>query len=125
MDNLRLVRKIRSGSPRDRMHIDARLLYDSVRQRIKAIRTAEADTSLSQSELGEVLGVKRSTVANIESGTQRASLHNVYEICAHYNLELSDFLPSVADLRKRSTELRYEGVDPELSPVLEKLKQQI
>ena len=125
MDNLRPVRKIRSGSPRDRMHIDARLLYDSVRQRIKAIRTAEADTSLSQSELGEVLGVKRSTVANIESGTQRASLHNVYEICAHYNLELSDFLPSVADLRKRSTELRYEGVDPELSPVLEKLKQQI
>lgn len=104
------------------MHIDARLLYDSVRQRIKAIRTAETETSLSQSELGEVLGLKRSTVANIESGTQRASLHNVYEICAHYNLELSDFLPGVDELRRRSTEVKYEGVDPGLSPILEKLQ---
>ena len=66
--------------------------------------------------------MKRSTVANLESGTQRASLHNVYEICAHYNLELADLLPSIADLQKRSTELRYDGVDPGLSPVIDKLK---
>lgn len=105
------------------MHIDAKLLYDSVRQRIKALRTAEIDTRLSQAELGEVLGLKRSTVANLESGTQRASLHNIYEICAHYNLELSDLLPSVADIRKRSKGLKYEGVDPGLSTVLEKLQQ--
>lgn len=104
------------------MHIDAKLLYNDIRQQIKAVRTAETETRLSQAELGEILGVKRSTVANLESGTQRASLHNVYEICAHYNLELSDLLPSIADMQKRSTELRYEGVDPGLSPVLEKLK---
>ena len=105
------------------MHIDPRLLYENVRQQIKAVRTAETDTRLSQAELGEILGVKRSTVANLESGAQRASLHNVYEICAHYNLELADLLPSVADVRKRTAELKYEGVDPGLSPVLEKLRQ--
>lgn len=106
------------------MHIDATLLYDKVRQRVRAIRTAETETRLSQAELGVVLGVKRSTVANIESGAQRASLHNVYEICAHYNLELSDLLPSVADIQKRSAGLKYEGVDPGLSSVLEKLQRQ-
>ena len=104
------------------MHIDAKLLYENVRQKIRAVRTAETETRLSQAELGEILGVKRSTVANLESGTQRASLHNVYEICAHYNLELSDILPGIADMRQRSAALRYEGVDPGLSPVIEKLK---
>ena len=122
MDNRRYTCKIRSGPQGILMHIDATLLYDNVRQRIKDLRTAETDTRLSQAELGEILGLKRSTVANLESGTQRASLHNVYEICAHYNLELSDLLPSVADLRKRSAGLKYDGVDPGLSPVLERLQ---
>lgn len=106
------------------MHIDSKLLYDNIRQQIKAIRTAEFDTRLSQEELGEILGLTRSTVANIESGTQRTSLHNIYEICAQYNLELSDLLPSVADMRKRSAGLKYEGIDPGLSPILEKLQRQ-
>lgn len=104
------------------MQINARLLYDHVRQRIRAVRTAETESRLSQAGLGEVLGLKRSTVANLESGTQRASLYNVYELCAHYNLELTDLLPSVAEMRRRSAQLRYEGVDSRLAPVLEKLK---
>ena len=105
------------------VHIDARLLYETVRQKIKDLRTAEAETRLSQAELGEVLGVKRSTIANLESGAQRASLHNVYELCAHYNLELADVLPSIADMRQRSAKLGYDDVEPELASVIEKLKQ--
>ena len=104
------------------VHIDAKLLYETVRQRIRDLRTAETDTRLSQAELGEVLGVKRSTIANLESGAQRASLHNVYELCAHYNLELADMLPSIADMRRRSARLGYDDVEPGLSSVIEKLK---
>ena len=105
------------------MYIDTGLLYETIRQRIKSVRTAEADKRLSQAKLGEVLGMKRSTVANVEAGAQRASLHNVYEICAHYNLELTDLLPSVEEMRRRSAELKYDGVEPGLSHVLEKLQQ--
>ena len=104
------------------MRVDAKLLYETVRQRIKDLRTAEADKRLSQAELGEVLGVKRSTIANLESGAQRASLHNVYELCAHYDLELADILPSIADMRRRSAGLGYDEVEPGLSSVIEKLK---
>ena len=104
------------------VHIDAKLLYETVRQKIRDLRTAEADTRLSQAELGEVLGVKRSTIANLESGAQRASLHNVYELCAHYNLELTDMLPSIASMRQRSASLGYDDVEPGLSSVIEKLK---
>ncbi|MCG8371360.1 MAG: helix-turn-helix domain-containing protein [Proteobacteria bacterium] len=104
------------------MPINSRLLHDSIRQRIKNVRTAEVETRLSQAELGKVLGLNRSTIANIESGLQRASLHHIYELCAHYNLELGDLLPSVAEMRRRSAGTRYEGVDPSLAPVLEKLR---
>ena len=104
------------------MRVDAKLLYETVRRRIKDLRTAEADRRLSQAELGEVLGVKRSTIANLESGAQRASLHNVYELCAHYDLELEDILPSIAEMRRRSAGLGYDDIEPGLSSVIEKLK---
>ena len=104
------------------VHIDAKLLYETVRQKIRDLRTAEADRRLSQAELGDVLGVKRSTIANLESGAQRASLHNVYELCAHYDLELADMLPSIADMRQRSARLGYDDAEPGLASVIEKLK---
>ena len=104
------------------MHINPKLLNDNIRQRIKSVRTAETESRLSQAELGEVLDLNRSTIANIESGSQRASLHNIYELCAHYNLELADLLPSVTEMRRRSAGIRYTGVDPSLTPVLEKLR---
>ena len=99
------------------MPVDAKLLYETVRHRIKDLRTAETDTRLSQD-----LGVKRSTIANIESGAQRASLHNVYALCAHYHLELADVLPSVADMQRRSAKLGYTDIEPGLSSIIEKLK---
>ncbi len=107
------------------MAIDANLLYEQVRERIKRIRTAEHDVKLSQAELGQVLGLTRSSVANLESGAQRASLHNIYEICAHYHLELADFLPSVAEARTQSSSpasTKYDGLDPRFTPVIAKLQ---
>lgn len=107
------------------MVIDADLLYELIRMRIKSIRTAEPDAKLSQADLGQILGLTRSSVANLESGAQRASLQNVYEICAHYHLELADLLPSITDVRKQSASparTKYDGIDPKLSPVIEKLQ---
>jgi transcriptional regulator with XRE-family HTH domain len=107
------------------MAIDANLLYQQVRERIKRIRTAESDAKLSQAELGEVLGLARSSIANLESGAQRASLHNVYEFCAHFHLELADFLPSIAEVESRSASsasTKYDDIDPKFAPVIEKLQ---
>ena len=123
MDKTPLVNRM-EGKPKEEshVHVDAKLLYETVRQRIRDLRTAEVETRLSQAELGEVLGVTRSTIANLESGAQRASLHNVYELCAHYNLELADMLPSIADMRQRSASLGYDDVEPGLASIIEKLK---
>ena len=103
------------------MQIDDNLLYQNVRQQIKRIRTAETETTMTQAQLGEILGLTRSTVANIESGAQRASLHNVYEICAHFNLELADFLPSVSEMRRRSSALLDANVPPSVKLLIDQL----
>ena len=107
------------------MAIDANLLYQQVRERIKRIRTAESESKLSQADLGVVLGLTRSSVANLESGAQRVSLHNVYEFCAHFHLELADFLPSIAEVRSQSASpasTKYDDIDPKFTPVIEKLQ---
>lgn len=103
------------------MQIDRDLLYQHVRKHIKHIRTAQTETTLTQAQLGELLGLTRSTVANLESGAQRTSLHNVYEICAYYRLELDDLLPSVTEMVRRTSELPNANAPPSLNHVIEKL----
>ena len=107
----------------ERMQIDRGLLYQHVRNHIKHIRTAETETTLTQAQLGEILGLTRSTVANLESGAQRTSLHNLYVICAHFGLELTDLLPSVAEMVRRTSELPSANAPPSVNHVLEMLKQ--
>ena len=104
------------------MQIDRDLLYQHVRKHVKRIRTAETETTLTQAQLGELLRLTRSTVANLESGAQRTSLHNVYEICAHFGLELNDLLPSVTEMVRRTSELPSANAPPSVNHVLEMLK---
>lgn len=106
--------------------IDADLLYQRIREQIKKIRTSEPDFRLSQAELGAILGLKRSSVANIEAGAQRASIHNIYEICDHFGLELSDLLPSIDSVRETpsaasSSDDEYD-IDTGLYQIVQKLR---
>ena len=105
--------------------IDADLLYRTIRERIKSIRTAEPDTRLSQEELGAILGLKRSSVANLETGAQRASIHNLYALCDHFGLDLIDVLPDIETVRPDSetfdVAINYD-VDTDLVPIIKKLQ---
>lgn len=105
--------------------IDADLLYHEIRRRIKSIRTAEFDRKLSQEDLGLILGLKRSSVANLETGAQRASIHNIYALCDHFGVDLLDVLPSINKVRVTSEKLdatTYDDVDTGLHPIIKKLQ---
>lgn len=105
--------------------IDADLLYSEIRGRIKSIRTAESDTKLSQEKLGLIFGLKRSSVANLETGAQRASIHNIYVLCDHYGLNLLDVFPSINKVRVSSEKFDktiYDDVDTGLHPIIKKLQ---
>ena len=76
--------------------IDRKKLYEEVGRRVKAARDAHRP-SLTQGELAEKLNVERTSITNIEKGTQRATLHFLYLLAQQLQIPLARFLPSLDD----------------------------
>ena len=71
-------------------------LYAEIGQRIKQARSKQSP-KLSQDALAERLGVERTSITNIESGLQRATVHFLYRVARELKLPLSDLLPKIDD----------------------------
>ena len=76
--------------------IDRKKLYEEVGRRVKAARDAHTP-SLTQGELAEKLNVERTSITNIEKGTQRATLHFLYLLAQQLQIPLARLLPSLDD----------------------------
>lgn len=76
------------------MDIDDARLYKEIGQRLRGHRRR---VKRSQGEVAEALGIVRSSLANIEAGRQRLTIHTLYRICAELNISASEALPSVSD----------------------------
>jgi transcriptional regulator with XRE-family HTH domain len=76
--------------------IDRKKLYEEVGRRVKAARDAYTP-SLTQGELAEKLNVERTSITNIEKGTQRATLHFLYLLAQQLQIPLARLLPSLDD----------------------------
>jgi transcriptional regulator with XRE-family HTH domain len=50
---------------------------------------------LSQGQLGNIVGLTRSSVANIEAGRQRVLLHDVYAFCGAFDVTPQTLLKEV------------------------------
>jgi transcriptional regulator with XRE-family HTH domain len=72
-------------------------LYALIGKRIAEIREAQ-DPRVSQDDLAKVLGLKRTSVTNIEKGNQKLTLEAIYRICERFGLEVGDLLPAVSDV---------------------------
>lgn len=77
--------------------IDMDQLYQIVGQRIRQ-RREKSVPFISQAELATALALERTSITNIERGTQRAPLNVLYEICAKLELEITDLLPSIGEV---------------------------
>lgn len=55
---------------------------------------------MSQDELAQILGLKRTSITNIERGNQKLGIDAIYKLCERFGLELQDLLPTVAQLRQ-------------------------
>lgn len=77
-------------------------LYSLVGKRIQVARKANG---LTQLELGQLINLKRTTITNIETGKQKVSLFNIYQICVVLELELIDLLPSLQIIKKYNFDL--------------------
>ncbi|MBT3982044.1 MAG: helix-turn-helix transcriptional regulator [Bacteriovoracaceae bacterium] len=87
------------------MNIDK--LYLEIGQNIKAARQI---VKLSQAELATKLGLKRTSITNIENGKQRLPLHLLYEICELLNVDALKVLPGT-QREKRKMIVSIDGGD--------------
>lgn len=61
--------------------------------RLREVRTAAGET---QSQLGAVLGLKKSQISELEKGTASTTLEKAAMICAHYHIS-ADYLLGLTD----------------------------
>jgi len=103
-------------------------LYREIGVRIRRARESQ-QPKLSQTQLAEKLGIERTSITNIESGAQRATLHLIYSMAQKLNLSLSELLPaldapSIQDEPAGSVSLRLgdktEHVSPEIKSFIDK-----
>jgi DNA-binding XRE family transcriptional regulator len=96
--------------------IDEARLYSMVRERIFDLRKNHPDKKTTQENLARAIGIKRSTLTNIELGNQRPPLHVIYRICKYFDIRLDELLPALprvdADASDRPTATTYKvGAD--------------
>lgn len=60
----------------------------------RRLRDARLDADLSQAKLAKLLGLTRSSIANIEAGRQRIQAHTVVSIAAELSMPIEKILPS-------------------------------
>ena len=102
--------------------IDADLLNNLIKEKIRRIRTADTEHKMSQEQMGTVLHLSRSAVANIETGKQRISLHNIYSLCEHWKLDISELLPPMDEVQGMVSS-DTDGYTPATKSAIEKLRE--
>lgn len=73
-------------------------LYAEIGERIKKVRNLQ-NPKITQVALANKLDIERTSITNIETGSQRATLHLLYRIAQELNIALTDLLPDVNDER--------------------------
>lgn len=72
-------------------------LYIDIGQRI---RTARSSQSRNQAELGQDVGLTRSSIANIEAGRQKILAHTLLRIAESLNEPIASLLPNTSQMRE-------------------------
>ncbi len=71
---------------------EKRTLYSSIGLKIKEIRQVKG---MSQEIFANLLNLTRASIANIEQGRQRVTIHLIYDICKITEVNITDLLPVI------------------------------
>ncbi|MCM3006705.1 helix-turn-helix domain-containing protein [Priestia koreensis] len=75
------------------------------------IRNYRDNKKMSQTDLGEKVGLTRSSVANIESGRQKVQIDTLYNLAQILEVDIQDLLPKLVELTGDNNEffeINYE-----------------
>jgi DNA-binding XRE family transcriptional regulator len=72
---------------------------------------------MTQDQLAAKIGVTRTSITNIEAGTQKLSIYLLYSIAISLELEISSILPLVSEVEQEPSEtVHIEGFTGKMSP---------
>ncbi len=69
------------------------------------VRTARQRKPLKPKELAALVGLSRSSIANLEAGRQRVPIHIIWKLSAALGLPVDQLVPDVQFLKKTSRRL--------------------
>ena len=69
-----------------------RTIYEHIGEQIKINRK---QCRYTQTELAQMVGLKRSSLTNIENGRQRVQVHTLYAITAALGIQITALMPNV------------------------------
>lgn len=101
------------------MQINEYELYSHI---AKALREARKQCQFSQDEVAQALGLTRTSIVNIEAGSQKLPLHRLYAFCRALKLEITDVLPPVDEIATGDPFLPLENQLSDLEQEVARLK---
>lgn len=113
--------------------IDEQRLYKTLGQNIRELRAGKpgANGSLTQAELAKSVGLERTSITNLEKGSQKVPLHVLYAVCRALNTDVVNVLPPLSAVvrREASTHLDLISASVEQAsagrPMLSKLLEEM
>ncbi len=96
-------------------------LYAALGAKLRDLRESGSGSRVrfTQGELADLVGLKRTSVTNIEKGNQTVSLHVLYRLCEALKADVTTVLPRMTDVQLSSTEnveMQFGGTVHHLSP---------
>lgn len=85
--------------------IDELRLYKTMGQNIRELRLAKqgSNGALTQAELAKAVGLERTSITNLEKGSQKVPLHVLYAVCRALNVDVADVLPPLSEVTRRES----------------------
>ena len=68
-------------------------LYEIIGENIRRLREQQPAGKMTQGALADAVGLERTSISNIEKGTQKVSVITLYQIAEALNVTLVDLLP--------------------------------
>lgn len=81
--------------------IDEARLYPIVGERVRKLRTDPQlpGSRMTQAELAALVQLERTSITNIEKGTQKVPLHVLYRICEVLGASITAVLPALSEVQ--------------------------
>jgi len=76
---------------------DDKKLYALLGERIKRLRRMQSP-EMNQEKLGQILGLTRTSITNIERGKQKLTVDALYKLCETFSVEVSALMPALSEV---------------------------